>query len=222
MSKYVWLSFPLGISDPRPPAIPTPELLPFMSIENDGANVHILRTPNHVGTHVDAPRHVIERGLSITDFQPSEFIFTTPVVVDLKLSDGEVVMPKQLAPWENILRDADLALFRFGYESLRWNEPRRFSTRCPGFGNKSARWIRESCPNLRAMGMDVPSLACIADLNNTMTSHNELLRGEGRRFLVIEEMHLDQDLSGLKEVRVSPWLVWGMDSGPCSVVGVIE
>lgn len=221
MSRYVWLSFPLGMSDPRPPAIPAPELLPFMSIEKNGANVQILKTANHTGTHVDAPRHVIEDGLCITDFESGEFMFTRPVLVDLKLSDGEVVMPKHLVPWKDVLHGADLALFRFGYESLRWTDPERFSTRCPGFGIESARWLRESCPDLRAVGMDVPSLACIADLDNTMASHNELLSGEGRRFLVIEEMHLDQDLCGLTEVRLCPWLVRGMDSGPCSVVGVI-
>jgi hypothetical protein len=35
-------------------------------------------------------------------------------------------------------------------------------------------------------------------------------------------MHLAADLSGLREVRVSPWLVKGMDSGPCTILGVLE
>lgn len=71
------------------------------------------------------------------------------------------------------------------------------------------------------MGMDVPSVACIAYLDETMACHNELLGGEGRRFLIIEDMKLDQDLAGQCEVRMSPWLVQGMDSGPCSIVGVL-
>jgi hypothetical protein len=54
-----------------------------------------------------------------------------------------------------------------------------------------------------------------------MAAHHELLGGEGRRFLIIEDMNLEQDLTGLREVRVCPWLVQGMDSGPCAVVGVI-
>ena len=48
------------------------------------------------------------------------------------------------------------------------------------------------------------------------------LGGAGRRFLVIEDMDLEQDLSTLCEVRVNPWLVEGMDSGTCSVIGVLE
>ena len=53
-----------------------------------------------------------------------------------------------------------------------------------------------------------------------MRAHNILLEGEGGRFIVIEEMDLDKDLTGLLEVRVSPWLVRGMDSAPCTIVGV--
>ena len=71
------------------------------------------------------------------------------------------------------------------------------------------------------MGLDVPSVAVIACLESTMPAHNELLGGDGRRFLIIEEMNLDHDLNGLVEVRVNPWLVQGMDSGPCSIVGVL-
>jgi len=55
-----------------------------------------------------------------------------------------------------------------------------------------------------------------------MAAHNELLGGDGRRFLVIEDMNLDRDLTALREVRLAPWLVRGMDSAPCSVVGLME
>ena len=72
------------------------------------------------------------------------------------------------------------------------------------------------------MGLDVPSVATISRLDETMRAHNELLGKPGSRFLIIEEMKLDEDLTGLREVRVGPWLVRGMDSGPCSIVGVLE
>jgi kynurenine formamidase len=70
--------------------------------------------------------------------------------------------------------------------------------------------------------MDVPSVACIATLEETMPAHHELLAGRGRRFLIIEDMNLEHDLAGLKQVRVCPWRVSGMDSGPCSVIGTRE
>jgi kynurenine formamidase len=220
--RYVWLSFPLGLDDPRPPAIPAPTLEPFLTIESDGANVQILRLASHTGTHVDSPLHVVENGISITEFAPEEFIYVKPVVMDLRLADAQVVTSDHLKPFASLLADADIALFRFGVGEIRRSDPRRFSLKSPGFGVEAAGWLKAKCPNLRALGMDVPSLACIDRLDETMTAHNVLLGGEGSRFLVIEDMNLEHDLTGLKEVRISPWLVSGMDSGPCSVVCVLD
>jgi kynurenine formamidase len=221
MSRYVWLSYPLAIDGPRPPAIPAPELTDLYTVARDGAAVQILRVANHTGTHLDSPCHVVEGGVRITDFRPEELIFTRPVLIDLRLAEAAVVMPQDLQPHAQSLQQADLALFRFGCGQLRSGDPQRFSTRCPGFGIESARWLRHTCPQLQAMGIDVPSVAVIACLERTMAAHNELLAGAGRRFLIIEEMDLDHELGGLVEVRVQPWLVRGMDSGPCSIVGVL-
>jgi len=222
MAKYIWLSFPLDINGPRPPAIPQPSLKPLYSVAKDGASVQILQLASHTGTHVDSPQHVVEDGLSIHDFTPEELIFTKPRVIDLALDDAEIVTAELLKPFASSLQKADIALFRFGYGAVRRTDIARFSSRCPGFGVESARWLRENCPQLHALGMDVPSVACIAHLDRTMTAHNELLGGKNRRFLIIEEMNLEADLIGLKEVRVNPWLVKDMDSAPCSVVGVIK
>jgi arylformamidase len=219
--RWIWLSFPLDVEGPRPPAIPAPSLTPLMTIARDGAAVQTLCLASHTGTHLDAPRHVVEGGLSIGDFRPEEMVFSRPVVVDLPLSEGTVVMPIHLEPFEAVLREADLALFRFGYGRLRREQPARYSDQCPGFGVEAGRWLRERLPALRGLGMDVPSAACIAHLDRTMACHTELLQGAGRRFLLIEDMNLEHDLEGLREVRIWPWLVKGMDSGPCAVVGLI-
>jgi len=222
MVRHVWLSFPLGLDDPRPPAIPAPQLDTLYSIADHGANVQVLRIASHTGTHVDAPLHVVERGLGIGDFSPEEFVFMAPVVLNLAVGDDNVVSSGQLVSWADLLRQADIALFRFGYGPIRREDPQRFSLHSPGFSTEAARWLRSQCPNLRAIGMDVPSLACIARLGETMAAHNVLLEGAGRRFLIIEDMDLEHDFAGLCEVRLSPWLVRGMDSGPCTVVGVLR
>jgi arylformamidase len=219
--KFIRLSFPLDVTDPRPPAIPAPSLEPLYTIERDGANVQTLRLASHTGTHLDAPRHVIADGMTLHDFAAEEFIFTRPVAVDLPMGEAEIVGSEALKPLVGKLKDADLGLFRFGYGKVRREQPGKYVDRCPGFGVEGARYLREQCPSLRAIGMDVPSVACIAHLAQTMTCHHELLGGANRRFLIIEDMNLDHDLRGLREVRINPWLVRGMDSGPCSAIGVL-
>ena len=220
-NKLKWLSYPLGMNDPRPPAIPAPALTNLYTVDADGAAVQIIRVASHTGTHVDAPAHVVEYAVEITEYSPKEFVFTKPIIIDLRMPDAGIVQPLDLEPFLEVLLHADIALFRFGYGGIRRDDPERFGLRSPGFGVESARWLRDNLPNLHAIGMDVPSLACIAHLDETMSAHNVLLEGEGCRFLVIEDMKLDDDLVDLVEVRISPWLVTGMDSGPCSVVGTI-
>jgi kynurenine formamidase len=184
--------------------------------------VHLLRVANHTGTHLDAPAHVIADGLTIVDFTPEELTYRRPALIELRVPEAAVVEPRDLAAAVERLDEPDLLLVRFGCGELRRRDPDAFSTRCPGFGPHAARWLRERFPGMRAIGLDVPSIACIARLDETMVAHHELLGGDGRRFLIVEDMKLDGDLGGLGEVRLWPWLVRGMDSGPCAAVGLIE
>ncbi len=222
-SRIVSLGFPLRKDSPNPPAIPPIQLTPFLSLEKgDGANVTLIKAASHTGTHLDVPVHVAAGGLTLTDFRPDEFVFTRPAIIDLHLADSQVVQPEDIKPLLPKAKEADLLLCRFGYGEVRRTDPKRYSAMCPGFGVESARFILEELPNLRALGMDVPSLACIATLEQTMLAHNVLLEGPGRRFLVIEDMDLEQDLSGLSDVILAPWWIAGLDGAPCMVFGVLK
>ncbi len=221
--EYVFLSHPLSMETPTPPAIPRMELSPFMSLEKgDDANVTLIKVVTHTGTHVDAPRHVTPRGLALSDFLPGELVFDRPVVLDLPLGDDVLVMPSHLEALARGHSDADLVMFRFGYGEVRKSDPKRYSSRCPGFGVESAGYLLEKFPRMRALGMDVPSLSCIKFLDRTMKAHNVLLEGEGRRFLVIEDMKLDQDLKGLAAVILAPLWIRGADGGPATILGRLK
>lgn len=221
--QTIFLSHPLSADGPNPPAIPRPEFSPFMSLDKgDDANVTTVKFVSHTGSHIDAPCHVIRGGLTITDFKAEEFIFDHPVIFDLPLPDDTVVMPEHLETLENIGKDADLILFRFGYGAIRKSDPARYSAKCPGFGTESAEFLKQHFPGLRCVGMDVPSLSCIAYLDKTMEAHNILLSANHGRFTVLEDLHLDQDLSHLKSVTVAPWLMKNLDGGPVTVYGFLD
>jgi arylformamidase len=220
--KMIWLSYPVSPNDPRPPAIPQPELKVFLTIAKDGANVQVLKIASHTGTHLDTPFHVVSYGIGLNNYSPEEFLFERPIIVDLQIKDSKIIMPEDIKKFKKILNKADIALFRFNRGKIRKSDPKRFSLHSPGFGIESAEWIRKNCKNLRAIGMDVPSLACIDYLDETMEAHNILLGGKGNRFIVIEDMNLEKNISGLKKIHIWPWFVKGMDSSPCAVVGVIK
>lgn len=221
--ELIFLNFPLNADDPNPPAIPKPVFTPFLSLKNGNeANVTTIKMVSHTGSHVDAPRHVFDDGITITDFRPDEFIFTRPVVCDMALKDEEIVQPEHLEPLVAAGREADMLLFRFGYGPVRRSDPLRYSLKSPGFGVASARFLLDNFPRLRCVGMDVPSLACIAFLEKTMAAHNVLLVGNGGRFLVVEDMNLEQDLARLSQVLVAPWQIKNLDGGPATIFGTLS
>lgn len=42
------------------------------------------------------------------------------------------------------------------------------------------------------------------------------------KFIIIEEMKLDKKIKSIHKLVVSPWLVEGMNSGPCVIWAEIE
>ena len=219
--RMTYLSFPMSSASPVPPAITPMQITPRYQLSAGyDANVYRVSFDNHSNTHVDAPAHVVEGGLRITDWTLDELTYTRPVVIDLPLPDATVVQPAHLEPHLDRMREADILLLRYGYGPVRRSEPQRYLAKCPGFGVESAKYLLHELPGLQAVGMDVPSFSCIEYLDQTMQAHNILLAGEGRRFLLIEDMDLEGDLSNLVTVLVLPWLIEGVDSAPCTVLGV--
>jgi len=221
--RIILLSFPMSPASPVPPAIMPMQITPrYQLAAGDDANVYRVSFDNHSNTHVDAPAHVVKDGLCIAEFTFADFVFVRPVVLDLPLPDATIIEPEHLEPHLARLRDADILLLRLGYGPVRRREPKRYLAKCPGFGKAGAEYLRQELPHLRAVGMDVPSFVCIEYLAQTMAAHHVVLEGRGRRFLLIEDMDLDKDLSDLSQVLLVPWLIAGVDSAPCTVLGVLS
>jgi arylformamidase len=215
---YKWLSYPLAMDAPRPPAIPAPQLSEYMSIEADGANVQMLQFYNHTGTHLDTAAHVLKDGISINAFGPEDLIYRRIAVIELSLPDDTVVTRAHLAGYEDSLKSCDACMIKFDTGKARAFEKERFSKHMPGLSHDAAQFILESAPGLRMVGTDSPSIACINSLQETMTVHNYFFEhAPNEKFIIIEEMKLDTDLQKVKEIIVSPWLVEGMNSGPCVI-----
>lgn len=222
-SVYLELSHRLSVNTPLPPGVPPLEFRHHSSMERgDVSNLFVLKFSNHTGTHIDAPWHFVASGLRIGDFGLEEFIFDRPLCLDLPLGDGEMFRPVHFQPHADRIRRGDLLLLRTGYTRVRRNEPERYTLQSPGMSTDGARYLADHFPQLRALGLDTVSLACMQHLEEGLEAHRILLRGEGRRFLIIEDMNLDWDLSRLQRVIALPLFIEGIDSAPCTVMGIRE
>src|SRR3989344_5273793 len=104
------LSHPFDESMPTYPGDSLPSLKQVASIAKDGYADHALLTTMHVGTHIDAPAHMIEGGKMIHEL-PLELFSGKGVVVDVR------GMPRveSLAVSKTAIREADIGFFCTGY-----------------------------------------------------------------------------------------------------------
>lgn len=221
MTKYLELSHRMSSATPLPNGVPPLEFHHHYSMDRgDVSNLFVLHFSNHTGTHIDAPWHFVASGLRISDFQLEEFIFDRPGCIDISLGDGELIEAEHLEPHADLIHRCDLLLLRTGYSRVRQRAPQRYAQQSPGVSTGAANYLAAEFPELRALGLDSVSLACMKHLEDGLEAHRLLLRGEGRRFLIIEDMNLDRDLSRLVQVIALPLMIEGIDSAPCTVMGV--
>jgi arylformamidase len=219
---YVELSHRLSANAPLPPGVPPVQVQHHYSIERgDVSNLFVLQLSNHSGTHIDAPWHFVASGLRIGDFRLEEFFFERPLCIDVAIGDGQLLEPAHFEPHAEALGRADLLLVRTGYTRVRRESPDRYALQSPGMSVRGARYLADQFPRLRAIGLDTISLAAMQHLEEGLEAHRILLGGEGRRFLIIEDMNLDFDLLQLSRVMAVPLFIKGVDSSPCTVIGII-
>jgi arylformamidase len=218
---YLELSHHLTADTPLAPGVPPIQIRHHSSIERgDLSNLFVLHFSNHTGTHIDAPLHFLRNGLPISQFGLEEFVFEQPFCVDIPLGDGEMFRARDLEPYFAQISDCDLLLLRTGYTRVRRTDPARYRIFAPGMSVEGARYLLEQFPKLRALGLDTISLASMQHLEEGLEAHRVLLGGKDRRFLIIEDMNLDRDLSDLKRVLALPLFIDGVDSAPCTVMGI--
>jgi len=72
--NYIDLSHTFIDNMPVFPGDPTTSLKQITTIANNGYTDHQLSTVMHVGTHMDAPLHMIEKGKYMDEYSPEKFV----------------------------------------------------------------------------------------------------------------------------------------------------
>ncbi len=80
-----------------------------------GVNAQYIQTSNHMGTHLDAPRHFVTNGMTI-DQIPLEWLYGPGVIVDLtnEMSDLSVYTPDMITSRVEVQK-GDLLLLHTGW-----------------------------------------------------------------------------------------------------------
>jgi arylformamidase len=220
------LSHPLSPSTPTYPGTPGATFTPASRIaDGDVSNWLVFTTQNHAATHVDGPWHFNPHGRRITEIDPTEFLFTSPVVIDIPKGDDEVITGDDFAAHAAEIAGSDMLLVRTGY-GPRWRsaDPERFRSHGPGFHSSAGEYLIREQPSVRAVAMDFISAAAqVAEAEGIEFHRTVLGRSPGDRYIfLVEDARIDSDLgpADLGFVVMAPLLLEGQDGGQVTMLAV--
>ncbi|HCY85604.1 MAG TPA: hypothetical protein DHV36_10765 [Desulfobacteraceae bacterium] len=186
----------------------------------DSCNTEAWHLSNHIGTHIDAPRHFCRDG-AVLDTYPADFWCCRKVFL-LDVADvapGEIIGTSRLA-LDEVPADTELLLMRTGIEKRRSDMV--YMMENPGFSPDLAAALRDKLPLLRMIGFDGISLSSFASRPLGRKAHKAFLDHD-RPILIIEDMALADALpeNGIREAMVCPLRVRDSDAAPCTVIARI-
>jgi kynurenine formamidase len=153
MGKIIDLTVPMSDGDPTMAMDPKLSISWHCTLETLGYNLSRVVTSTHQGTHIDAPRHFFNKGECI-DEVALERCVVRAVKVDLtKKKPGEPIVPADLEPYVNYIKDGGCALLHTGWD--KHFPQQSFFSGFPYVSKELADWLVKVKAGL--VGMDMPT-----------------------------------------------------------------
>ncbi|MBL8029717.1 MAG: cyclase family protein [Candidatus Doudnabacteria bacterium] len=168
---YIDLTRPFNGTMPVYPGDPLPSLLKIANCDVDGFEDHELKSAMHVGTHMDAPAHMIAGGKKISEYGPEKFIGQAVLLNAAGLSEiSEEILSKA------DISQSDMVIIKTGWED-KFFEPEYFAD-YPGLTENFAK-------KLLGLGVSILGLDTPSPDRSPYAVHKILLSGE---VLIIENL----------------------------------
>ena len=209
--KTIDISLSIHPSMPVWPGDPHIDLHQVSTIANgDTSNVSQLTMSVHTGTHIDAPKHFIDSGLTV-DQIPLEQLIGEVLVLEIDY-DVDIISDHilQSHPNKALLEAATKVLFKTRNSNLWAEKPTVFDKNYVGIDTSGARYLQQL--NLDLIGIDYLS---IAPFNETSSPHQILLSGGS---VLLEGLNLSAVTGGVYELFCLPMNITGCEGAPARVM----
>jgi arylformamidase len=174
-------------------------------------------TNNHIGTHIDVPRHFSDTGKCTFDYPIEYFIFNKVSLVDLPCNEGHLIDSNDLETM-NIPSDIEFLAIRTGFENYRDED--RYWNGNPGLKPSLASYLRSRFPKLRCIGFDFISITSWLHRSEGKLAHKAFLCPESgeKEILAIEDMSLLGINQEIDQIIVSPLFMNDGNGGAVTVI----
>lgn len=171
---------------------------------------------SHVGTHMDAPAHMISGGKTLDAYAIDDFIgkacvldFSKPLVQN---GEWEISL-EQLKPYEGLVEAADFVFIYTGW-SHKWGEEAYFKD-FPALSVQGAKWLSEK--DLKGIGTDAMSI----DLMSTRTFPVHFVFMEKEMVIIENLTNVEALLGKVFTLHALPLKIDGSDGAPIRAVGLL-
>ncbi len=174
--------------------------------------VQSIRFSNHLGTHLDAPSHIVKGGMTL-DRIPLETLIGKAVLIDFSYKGKkDRITARDLQAHDNMLRTGAKVLVRTGWDSQYGSTI--FFQDFPSLTLEAAQELAER--RIALLGMDTPSPSPVDDLEQGI--HKTLLDAGIVLLECLTNLHR---IRGSEcELIVLPPLFKGFSGSPCRAVAV--
>ncbi len=212
--KTIDLTHTIAPVMPVYPGTEPPTFKPVGTAGVDGFRETLLTLYSHTGTHIDAPAHLFENGLTL-DQLPIEHFVGKAVAIDCRqIGDEEEITLQCLMAASDRLEEVEFILFNTG-RSQRWGHADYFSS-FPVISMEVAGWIAER--GLKGIGVDVISIDPVMD--EMLPRHRKIL--QANKTILIENLCcLDKVGADVFTLCVLPLKTINADGAPARAIAIL-
>ena len=209
--NFIDLSHAINERMPVFPGSEKPQLTTVATYEKDGYHETLIRMYSHVGTHIDPPAHVYEKGLTLDALPLTQFIGQALVIDCRHRKSEKPITMKEVNEAREDAETADFLLFNTGWDKF-WGSEEYFGD-YPCIDDDVLDFILLG--NYKGIGFDVMGIDPISDLS--LHRHKKLFKN--KYIINIENLaNLDQCGSGLFNFSCFPLKLENADGAPTRAV----
>lgn len=194
------------------PGTEAPRIERPFTVDQNGFAESRLTIFSHVGTHMDAPKHMLKGGKALDDYEIDHFQGKALIMDFSKLDKARITL-EDVLPYEAYLDQVDFVLLYTGW-SRYWKHPKYFSA-FPTLSIEAALWIGNY--DLKGLGVDAISVDTI-DTKDFGVHHIMLKKG----MVIIENLtNLSEVKEGVIDFMALPLKFEGADGGPTRALAMV-
>ncbi len=206
MKTIIDISLPLTVEMPVWPGSPNFEITQVASLQKDGCNETKLMLGSHTGTHIDAPYHFIEGGVTV-DCLSLDALVGRAYVLECT---GVKEITSDVLQSLNVPTDVERLLLKTDNSELRTSADHNFYEDFAALTADGAQWVVSR--GIKLVGIDYLSIQRFYDSNAT----HEILLEAG--VVILEGLNLAEVSQGFFDLTCLPLNIVGAEGAPARAI----